>query len=540
MRIPSYDDLTPSIPDVDPGDVLGSVAVVLPRGGPVVTPQVATSSGTQHLFAALAPLEPGGWPADAVRRMTVRPADGLRRALDAPSPRTNPEFPSPRSEPRAPGPCGLFAIARDFSPRIERHPGGDLVLDVAGLQRLLGDAAAIAQELLRAGAPRVAVAATQTAAMLLARAGAGATVATGDPEAALRDVPIAVLQQFLYDRRTVRPARATPARAASADPDERAFDALRRWGLTTIGEFAALPAAELSARLGSGGLAIQRLARGLDPRPLVPDPGVPRFIESFELEWPLDTLEPLSFVFARLLEPLSAALDRADRGAVALRLTLRLTDRTTHVRTVPLPVAMRDPRVLRTLLLLDLESHPPSAAVDVVTLELDPAPARIIQYSLLERAVPSSESLATLMARLGALVGDTRCGSPALIDSHRPGGCSLQPVRFGDTGRGHAPPSTPPDRPDQAPPFVLRRFRPPVAIRVAVEAGRPVRVAIDRRGMPGGEVREAAGPWRSSGAWWNADRWNRDEWDVAFADGVVCRLFRDRDSGLWFMDGVGD
>ncbi|MGH9309246.1 MAG: hypothetical protein ACRD1U_07725, partial [Vicinamibacterales bacterium] len=245
----------------------------------------------------------------------------------------------------------------------------------------------------------------------------------------------------------------------------------------------------------------------------------------------------------RLLDPLSAALERADRGAAAIRLDLRLTDRTTHARVLQLPAAMRDARVLRTLLLLDLESHPPSAAVDVVTLELDPAPARIIQYSLLERAVPSSEALATLMARLGALVGDTRCGSPALIDSHRPGGFSLQPVRFGDTGCGHAPPATSatsPDRPDQGLPFVLRRFRPPVAIRVAVEAGRPVRVAIDRRGMPGGEVREAAGPWRTSGEWWNTDRWNRDEWDVAFADGVVCRLFRDRDTGHWFMDGVGD
>ena len=64
-------------------------------------------------------------------------------------------------------------------------------------------------------------------------------------------------------------------------------------------------------------------------------------------------------------------------------------------------------KVLRTLLLLDLESHPPSAAIDIVTIEIDPAPGRIVQYSLLERAMPSPETLATLTARLGALVGET-------------------------------------------------------------------------------------------------------------------------------------
>jgi protein ImuB len=351
-------------------------------------------------------------------------------------------------------------------------------------------------------------------------------VAVGEPAIALRDVPLTVLQQLAGDRE-----------AASIRPRPlRSFEVLRRWGLVTVGELATLPAAALSARLGADGIALQRLARGQDVRPLVPDPAVRRFLESCELEWPIDTLEPLSFVFARLLDPLAAALERADRGGIALHSRLRLTDRTTHLRTLALPVPMRDPRVLRTLLLLDLESHPPAAAIDVVTIEIDPAPGRVVQYSLLERPVPSPETLATLMARLGALVGDTRCGSPQLLDTHQPDGWTLAPVAF--------PPSPPdcsvgaPAR--QAPPMVLRRFRPPVAVRVAVAAGRPARVAIDRRGMPGGVVQDAAGPWRTSGGWWESHRWNRDEWDVALDGGAVCRLFQDRDTGQWFADGVYD
>src|SRR6185437_5212785 len=131
------------------------------------------------------------------------------------------------------------------------------------------------------------------------------------------------------------------------------------------------------------GLALQRLARGLDPSPFVPDPATPRFVQRLELEWPIDGLEPLSFILARLLDPLSSALERADRGAAALRLDLRLVDRTTHSRVLQLPAAMRDAKVLRTLLLLDLESHPPSASIDVVTIEIDPVPGRIVQFSLL-------------------------------------------------------------------------------------------------------------------------------------------------------------
>ena len=165
-----------------------------------------------------------------------------------------------------------------------------------------------------------------------------------------------------------------------------------------------------------------------------------------------------------------------------------------HPRTLALPVPMRDPRVLRTLLLLDLESHPPAAAIDVVTIEVDPAPGRVVQYSLLERPVPSPETLATLMARLGALVGETRCGSPALLDTHRPDGWTLAPVAFDDRARVavglDARRSAGASASMRASPMVLRRFRPPVAVRVTVERGRPVRVAIDRRGMPGGACRK--------------------------------------------------
>jgi hypothetical protein len=89
---------------------------------------------------------------------------------------------------------------------------------------------------------------------------------------------------------------------------------------------------------------------------------------------------------------------------------------------------------------------------------------------------------------------------------------------------------------------MIRRFRPAIAVRVGIDHGHPAHVAIDRKGMPGGRVTQYAGPWRTSGAWWDAAgaHWDRDEWDVALSDGSICRLYRDRETGRWFMDGVVD
>jgi len=447
-------------------------------------------------------------------------------------------------------------IARDFSPRIECHGASAVVLDVSGLGRLLGDAHAIGAELARAAGDvsarlQIAVARSQTAAQLLAIGRPGLTVSPGDAAAALASLPIDTLRVFIEDEDDEKAAARLQVTGAH-------LDTFRRWGLTMLGEIAALPSIDLSERMGQEGLTLQQLARGVDLKPLVPDPGVPRFVQSMELEWPLEALEPLSFVLARLLDPLSASLERADRGAATLRLDLRLVDRTTHSRVLQLPAAMRDPKVLRTLLLLDLESHPPSRAIDIVTIEIDPVPGRIVQYSLLERALPSPETLATLMARLRALVGEDRCGSAVILDTWRPDGfeiksfapssrlpiSSLQPdfaSVSGEVCRAEA--AQPRRRTSPADgTLILRRFRPPVAVRVTVERGRPIRVAIDRRGMPGGDVERAAGPWRTSGAWWDgpASAWDRDEWDAALSDGSICRLFHDRITDRWFLDGILD
>jgi protein ImuB len=235
---------------------------------------------------------------------------------------------------------------------------------------------------------------------------------------------------------------------------------------------------------------------------------------------------------------LSTRLERRDRGAAALHVLLRLVTRDEHARRLQLPSPLRDVRTLRTLALLDLESHPPGAAIDRVTVVIDPTPGRVLQHMLFARAQPTPEQLSTLLARLAALMGQDRIGAPATIDSYRPDAFEMRPFA---TEHHHVAP-----RPAAAQPVVstLRRCRRPVAARVALDGAQPVRITTDRRGFAGGTVLTASGPWRTSGEWWveepGAASWNRDEWDVSLSDGAVYRVFRDRDTDRWFVDAIVD
>jgi len=386
---------------------------------------------------------------------------------------------------------------------------------------------------------------------------AGSTVIDPGTEAAtLAPLPLSLLRCFRTN------ANVSNVSNVSNDSNDSnvLLMTLRRWGLCTLGEFAALPADAVAARLGQAGVWWQRVAAGEDPRPLVPSVPEERFEQALDLEWPIDGLEPLSFVLGRLMEPLERHLEQRDRGAAVLHVRLHLVKgedgtRPVHERTLQLPTPIRDARTLRTLALLDLESHPPAAAIERVIVAVDPTPGRIVQYSLLTRPLPSPEQISTLMARLNALMGEGRSGAPAVVDSWRPGAFAMEMFAPNDSNDSNVSndSNASNDSNDAIPIVALRRFRLPIPARVHVERGKPARVITDRRGLSGGRVEQCAGPWRTSGDWWAGDGqgeervgslgeggWDRDEWDVTLDDGATYRVFRERDSDHWYLEGIVD
>jgi protein ImuB len=491
----------------------------------------------------------------------------------------------------------LAAVARGASPRVEIAGPGVVVIDARGLARLFGQAAQVAalcrqQAADRGVAAAVAIASTRTAALLLALDGAerigaaaldgaaavptvpDAIVPAGAEAAALAALPIALVARLAAldtpprprGRASRRPAAPRDAAGAAAGADVP-LALWRRWGLATLGALAALPAADLFERLGAAGLAWQAMARGQDARPLVPTADPQPFEATCAFEWPIEAIEPLSFALSRVIDPLCARLDRDGLGTVTLQTTLRLVTRELYVRRLGLPMPMRDPRVLRTLIVLDLESHPPPAGIDVLTVTFEPVAGRIVQPSLLARAHPRPETIATLTARLRAVMGDGKVGSPVALDTHRGGAIGMRPFDGPATGLplavAEASSTSDPGAAGTSR-LTLRRFRPPPPVRVDLDRGRPVRVrSLGPPRLPRlGTVRQSAGPWRSSGDWWRGEHaaaplsvwrpdpsvwsdepaaaWDEDEWDVVFESGTALRLARDRRHETWVVAALID
>lgn len=467
--------------------------------------------------------------------------------------------------------AALIDVARAFTPRFEQL-GSVVLLDASGLSRLFGSAQELGEHLRDAlsklspgdSVPRIALASTQTAATLLALGSPGLTVVMPGKEAiALAPLGVSVLDQFeklsaaQVPSPQVRHAsqalegpgnvgkhpRMTheASRPKARAPENRLLEIFTKWGIRSLGALAALSGPEIHERFGERGALWQTLARGGELRPMVPWVDEVPFEAALELEWPIEGLEPLSFVLARLLEPLADRLERADRGAAVIYTSLRLTSRSVFTRTLQLPAPMRDPKTLRTLILLDLESHPPDAPIDIVRVFIEPTPAKVTQWTLLERAQPAVEQVSTLIARLSALMGAGHVGSPAIVDSWKPG--AFEMVEFGKSQSADRPSAIDQKSEISNLNSALRRFRFPVPTRVVVQEGRPIRVQTDRQGFSSGAIVEAAGPWRTSGEWWadkKTESWDRDEWDVAMTDGTIYRLVVEREVGQWFLEGVID
>ena len=310
-------------------------------------------------------------------------------------------------------------------------------------------------------------------------------------------------------------------------PSPELQETLDRWGIRRFQELAALPPLGIAERLGPEGLRLRELARGEAERKLLPLEEPPRFEDEIELEYPVEVLEPLAFLLARLVNGLATRLATRALATNELRLRLKLENRTTHERTLRLPVPSLDTKAFLKLLQLDLEANPPQAPVVDVWLGVNPVKPQAAQSGLFVLAAPEPVKLELTLARIQAIVGEGRVGTPELMDTHRPEG-----FRVGAVGQASR---TALGRPGGLPYLALRMFRPARAARVDLASGRPGFVAAD--GIRG-RVIDIAGPWRTSGDWWTTDPWSRDEWDIALSDGALYRIYCDPRG--WFVEGSYD
>jgi protein ImuB len=343
---------------------------------------------------------------------------------------------------------------------------------------------------------------------------------------------------------------------------------LKRLGIRRLGDLARLEAHAVGSRLGSHGAELMRLARGEGSARVAARPRAEVFAEAIELEYGIETIEPLAFVMRAMIARIMERLQM--RGLVAgdITLSLGLADRRRDERRVAVAAPTIEVRALLTLVTLNLEAAPPPAAVETIRLTISPRAARPAQSDMFLPPAPAPDRLGAAIARLAALCGPERVGQIAAAESYRP-----EAIRL---GRFEPPPAAPERSAARSPRtapavngiarMVMRTMRPAEEIEVMCMRETPEFV---RGARVCARVVSAAGPWRRQGEWWTTgangdasgvatrdyDRatvapalanasapaaYARDYYDLALDDGGVYRVYCDLNSAKWFVDGIYD
>lgn len=318
----------------------------------------------------------------------------------------------------------------------------------------------------------------------------------------------------------------------SVAPGREIVERLDLWGLKTVGDFMKLPRQALTERLGLGAGRCHDLLHGKTSRLLRLHRPPESFVQSFECDDSITSLEPLVFVLKRMLHTLAGRLGSRHLAARTLDLRLQMEKGSEVARRITLPEPQCGVEGMLSPLQTFLESLRLEAAVSVLHLDAETTFGTAAQREWFGRQVPQPERWVETLARLEALLGPGNVGIPVPSDTYRADSFTVRPA-IGPV------PLTPDTQrlPDCGIP--LARFRPPKPVSVAHEK-RELHVwplAVLNGPLPG-EITDWRGPFSSSGDWWNpGESWQRLEWDIQLKSGQLARIAYQL-PGQWHLDGV--
>jgi len=414
----------------------------------------------------------------------------------------------------------LLECAGAFSPRVEDQSKATAFLcgiDVVGTHNLFGPPEMLAKSL-RQKVRSLGISAYVTAssnfhaAVCLAKGLSGASlqvIPRGKEESALSSLPLSVL-----------------------DLSKIQSETFAMWGIRTLGMLAALPERELIARMGQDGKRLRQMACGDLPHFFQPVEIPFTLEESAELDFPLEDLESLLFGLSVMLEQLILRANARIVALASITITLHLDGGYSHTRMVRPAQATNDKQLWLKLLHLDLEAHPPQAAILNVNLHAEPGSTSKVQLGLFSPQLPEPGRLDVTLARIATLVGEANVGQAVLDDNHAPEAFHVEPFRAFSGDSSPVP---------SHPQICLRQLRPPQQLPVMLENSRPSSFSFRNQRWV---VERAYGPWLKSGEWWNETIWGQEQWDlVARAqDGTLlfCGMVRDLMQNQWQMVALYD
>jgi len=349
------------------------------------------------------------------------------------------------------------------------------------------------------------------------------------------------------------------------------FAILHKWGIHTLGQLAALDKEQLGARLGPEAIRMWERANGLSHRLLKLIRPPESFEESFEFEREIETAEPLLFMLRRFLEQLAVRL--AAIYLVAKELTLRITfansrqvrhgtdssdwrneppvvSKQIYERVFKIPQPTNNVDLLFRMLQTHLENFRSEHPIIAVALSAKPIKPAGEQFGLFGTILRNPHQLSETLARLTALLGGDRIGTPVREETHRPDAFRMQPFSWAVVSASSAVARAKEDVPSgknresRSDPHALRtahataalrRSRPAVSASVLQDEKTPAHV---RSVEMSGKIIAQHGPYLLSGNWWDEKSWRRAEWDLQLKNGELVRAHQC--DGVWKLDGIYD
>jgi protein ImuB len=462
--------------------------------------------------------------------------------------------------------CQRFSPTVGLEEVLEKdaHPAS-LLLDVTGLGPLFGDEQTLARRIVRGLrkrglTARLAIADTPGAAWALAHF-AELALGQGDDRVAIISalaVPLIVPEGQTW------PALAPLSVEALRLPDET-LARLAELGLERIDAIAALPRATLLARFGP--VVLERLDRATGAAAeAIAARSVP---EEMKFLWPFEHPTPrremIEFALAELLERACQALARERRGMLRLECRFEHEDHPAERFVIGMYRPSACPRHVGDLVRLKLETlrfTAPVSAIVATVLAFDRLEFHQQEMFAADRSRDDARQLASLVDRLSNRLGSRAVVRPWLLASAQPefacqyaplaglaarrargrrGGSKIRTrarVRPGDDQNSRDDQHTGGEQTNILPagdrPCHLERKPRSLAVVSVAPEGPPMQFRLSGQDE---RVVRVWGPERIETGWWRGRLVRRDYYQVETATGQRYWLFRQLNSGAWFLHG---
>jgi protein ImuB len=401
----------------------------------------------------------------------------------------------------------LMSIACGFAYRVEVLEDG-ILFDISGLEKLVGNAKAVAQSILKKLKEQdvsgsVSVAGTIDAALLLARQNSGLdhAAATGEK---FRQLP---LRNLDIDRDTAG-----------------IFEAL---GMDRVEDLRRVPPDELIARYGRDFRDVLDVISQTEKRCLTPNIKEKNVSWAYELDSPVDDFTQLIFIINRALDELLAQTAHHGHSTERIDIFFKLDGQTEKSYEIRTSFPTLDKNFWLKIMNLRISVDPPASGIVSIRVTANFTRPRPAQAGLYAVSRPQPESLLLTAGKLKKLVGEENVGVPVILQKRLEHAFTL------DAGKLPAGKEKISDE-IVVPVIAFSYYDPPLPAEIFV---RNRQLIYLRTQHFRGRVLAYSGVWKTSSQWWG-NLWSTREWHVEIESGGIYRLIKHGPD--WFVAGEFD